>query len=106
MAESRVQTGAQGGAAKYSIPEEARQVLLNGILHNPLVQKDLPAEAAECASYVSFEGSDAPSLPVNWRFAESISSLKAYEATILNVLLKRKYGVGPAKIKINTYSAR
>lgn len=76
---------------------------MNGILDNPLVQKDLPAEAVEFASYVSFDGSDAPSLPINWKFAESISALKAYEATILNVLLTRKYGIGPAKININTY---
>ncbi|PSR99243.1 CoA-transferase family III domain-containing protein [Coniella lustricola] len=92
--------------ADYSVPAEAKRVFENGILHNPLVQRYLPAEAAEAAKHITFEGSDKPSLPINWRFAESISALKAYEATVLNVLLQRKYGVDPVQIKINTDHAQ
>ena len=89
-------------ATQYSIPSETRKLLLDGILANPLIQKYLPAGTAEAADKVSFVGSDAPSLPVNWRFAESISALKGYEATLLNVLLKRKYGVDPVPVTIDT----
>ena len=87
----------------YSVPAEARRVLEKGILGNPLIQPHLPRGAAEAAQHIVFDGSHEPSLPVNWRFAESISALKAYEATVLSVLLQRKYGVGPVKIQINTY---
>ena len=72
-------------------------------MQNPLIFKHLPVGALEATRYVSFEGSNSPFLPINWRFAESISALKAFEATILNVLLKKKYGVGPVDIKINTF---
>jgi hypothetical protein len=41
-------------------------------------------------------------MPINWRFAESISALKGLEATILNVLLARKYGIEPQEVVINT----
>ncbi|SPQ20024.1 c497e181-ad63-42c7-a5f5-b004b152f1ed [Thermothielavioides terrestris] len=77
-------------AVIYSIPSEAKKLLREGILANPLIQKNLPAGASEAAEKVSFVGSNSPSLPVNWRFAESISALKGYEAAILNVLLKKK----------------
>lgn len=92
----------KNGLESYSVPAEAQKLFAQGILQNPLIQKLLPPEALEASDYVSFEGSDKPRLPINWRFAESISSLKAYEATILNVLLKRKYGVGPVRVNINT----
>lgn len=89
-------------AAQYSIPSETKKLLLEGILANPLIRKNLPAGTSEAANKVSFVGSDSPSLPVNWRFAESISALKGYEATILNVLLKEKYGIEPVPVTINT----
>lgn len=89
-------------ATQYSIPSESRKLLLDGILANPLIQKNLPTGAAEAAGKVSFVGSDAPSLPVNWRFAESISALKGYEATVLNVLFKKKYGVDHVPVTIDT----
>lgn len=89
-------------AAQYSIPSETKKLLLEGILANPLIRKNLPAGASEAGNKVSFVGSDSPSLPVNWRFAESISALKGYEATILNVLLKEKYGIEPVPVTINT----
>ena len=89
-------------AAQYSVPSEAKKLLREGILANPLIQKNLPADAAEAAGKVSFVGSDSPSLPVNWRFAESISALKGYEAIVLSVLLKKKYGVEPVPVTIDT----
>jgi hypothetical protein len=89
----------------YSIPSEAQKLFRDGILDNPLVSKDLPPEIKQCAEQVSFEGTDLPSIPINWRFAESVSALKALEASMVNVLLLRKYGVEPAKVKINTYGS-
>lgn len=86
----------------YSVPEQTKQVFDKGILENPLVASDLPAGAVEAASKISFTGSDLPSIPINWRFAESISALHALEATLVNVLLKRKYGLEPVPITIDT----
>lgn len=86
----------------YSVPEQTKQLLNKGILENPLIASDLPTGAAEAASKISFTGSDLPSIPVNWRFAESISALRAYEATLVNVLLQRKYGLEPVPITIDT----
>lgn len=94
---------ATNGVKEYSVPEEARLLLERGIISNPLVAKNLPSGSLEASRAVSFEGSAAPSIPINWRFAESISSLKGLEATVLNVLLQRKYGIEPVKVNINTY---
>lgn len=91
------------GTEQYSVPEEARQLLQDGILRNSLVGKHLPSGALEASRTISFEGSTTPSIPINWRFAESISSLKGLEATVLNVLLKKKYNLDPVKVNINTY---
>jgi hypothetical protein len=87
---------------EYSIPEQAQGVFWKGILNNPLVVKNLPAEAAECGAKISFKGSSKPCLPINWRFAESVSALKALEATMLSVLLTRKYKVTPPCVTIDT----
>ncbi|KAL1621126.1 hypothetical protein SLS54_005620 [Diplodia seriata] len=92
--------------ASYSIPEETESIFREGILKNPLIAKLLPPEAQELAGNVRFEGSRLPSVPINWRFAESVSSLKALEATMVNVLLKRKYNVQPQKVTINTDHAQ
>lgn len=94
--------GVNGKSATYSIPEETRNVFRNGILHNPLIAQTLPSEIEEGAKTVRFEGTDRPSLPINWRFAESISALKGLEASMVNVLLKKKYGVEPQEAVINT----
>ncbi|TPX11478.1 uncharacterized protein E0L32_007897 [Thyridium curvatum] len=88
----------------YSKLDEARNVFFKGILENPLISKDLPAEAASCAARIHFSGSKEPMIPINWRLSESISALKAFEATLLNVLLLRKYGVEPPCVAINTNS--
>ncbi|KAI3318366.1 CoA-transferase family III [Xylariaceae sp. AK1471] len=86
---------------KYSVPREAKALFEDGILRNPL-HKGLPTELQALANHVRFEGSGRPSVPINWRFAESISALKAFEATMLNLLVARKYNVEPSNITINT----
>ena len=86
----------------YSIPQQTQQLFEDGILRNPLISKSLPPEALKCADKVKYVGSSAPSIPINWRFAESISSLKGLEATMLNVLLVKRYNVEPQEVVINT----
>jgi hypothetical protein len=86
----------------YSVPKTTHQIFEDGILNNPLIAPHLPKEIQECAGTVQFVGNDQPSIPINWRFAESISALKGLEAAMINVLLKRKYGVEPQKAVINT----
>jgi hypothetical protein len=97
--------GAMNGTTNgthYSVPEETSKVFKTGILCNPLITKDLPREAQVCAAPITFTGSDTPSLPINWRFAESVSALKALEATVVNILLGKKYGLPPQEVEINT----
>jgi hypothetical protein len=88
----------------YSIPHEAEKVLRHGIISNPLMV-NLPSDLPQLAKLVRFEGNATPSIPINWRLAESISALKAFEATMVNCILKRKYGVEPAEVTINTYAS-
>jgi hypothetical protein len=95
-------TNGFNGEKGYSIPKETETVFHDGILNNKLIASTLPNEIAECAKTIRFEGSDKPTLPINWRFAESISALKGLEAAMVNVLLKRKYGMGPQEAVINT----
>lgn len=90
-----------GSIHQYSVPTEAKKLFEEGILQNPLMP-DLPKELASLSKLVGFEGSDKPIIPINWRLAESISSIKAFEATMLNYLLTKKYSIPPVKIKINT----
>ncbi|KAJ5186373.1 CoA-transferase family III [Penicillium cf. viridicatum] len=85
----------------YSVPAEAQKVFLAGILQNPLV-KGLPVEIHNAAAAIKFVGSHDPSIVINWRFAESIASLKAFEGAMLSVLLQRKYGVKAPEIVIDT----
>ena len=86
----------------YSVPHEAEVVFHRGILENPLMQH-LPTCLTELSRLVHFEGNALPSIPVNWRWAESISALKALEATMLNYLLTSKYEIPPVEVTINTY---
>ncbi|KAF2661961.1 CoA-transferase family III [Lophiostoma macrostomum CBS 122681] len=86
----------------YSVPKATKDVFENGILKNRLVSSQLPEDIETCATKVEFEGTDQPSIPINWRFAESISALKGLEAAMISVLLKRKYGVEPQRTIINT----
>jgi hypothetical protein len=96
--------GANGvnGENTYSIQQETQKVFQIGILKNQLIASTLPDEIEQCAKTIHFEGTEKPSIPINWRFAESISALKGLEAAMVNVLLKRKYGLEPQKAVINT----
>jgi hypothetical protein len=89
-------------ALEYSVPREAAQLLQDGIIRNPLVVPNIPKDAAEYMFRIRFEGSELPSLPINWRFAESVSALKGLEAVMVCALLKRKYGVDVGEVVINT----
>ncbi|KAF2482794.1 CoA-transferase family III domain-containing protein [Neohortaea acidophila] len=88
----------------YSVQREAQKVFEQGVLQNPLIPK-LPAEIKDAAKAVHFTGSPAPIVPINWRFAESASVLKAFEASLLNVLRLRKYGAMFSDVTINTNHA-
>ncbi|KAF8151903.1 CoA-transferase family III domain-containing protein [Pholiota molesta] len=85
----------------YSVPREAQNVFLNGIIFNPL-HSSAPEEIKEAAQYIEYIGSSSPSIPINWRFAESIAALKGFEGAMLNVLLKKKYGIDYQEIGIHT----
>lgn len=87
---------------QYSVPDEAQKVLDEGILSNPKVASLLPAGTADFASKIKFTGNAAPSIPINWRFAESAASLKGLEACVVAQLVKRKYGVDLSGATINT----
>lgn len=91
-----------GHKTEYSIPQETQDIFDHGILKNSLIASTLPKETEECAKKVRFQGTGKPSIPINWRFAESISALKGLEAAIVNVLLKKKYGIEPQEAVINT----
>lgn len=86
----------------YSVTQTTNRIFHDGILNNPLIAPNLPKEIDECAKTVQFVGKDKPSIPINWRFAESISALKGLEAAMINVLLKRKYNIEAQKAVINT----
>jgi hypothetical protein len=89
-------------SSNYSVPQESKAILQNGILNNPLISKDLPENAQELGSKVRYTGSDAPCVPINWRFAESVSALKGLEAVMVMALLKRKYNVDVQEVNIDT----
>ncbi|KXN81477.1 hypothetical protein AN958_04558 [Leucoagaricus sp. SymC.cos] len=89
----------------YSVQDEAKKLLWEGILHNPL-HKFLPDGIEEAARHISFSGLRFPFIPVNWRYAESVSALKAFQGAMLNVLLKKKYGAAYQAIHIDTNHAQ
>ncbi|TFK32685.1 CoA-transferase family III domain-containing protein [Crucibulum laeve] len=90
---------------QYSVPSESKKLLLDGLIHNPL-HNSSPKEIEDAAANVDYVGSDLPVIPINWRFAESISALKGFQGSMLNVLLKRKYGIPYQRIIINTDHAQ
>ncbi|XPS80122.1 hypothetical protein M3J09_012083 [Ascochyta lentis] len=102
----KITNGVSNSTGSYSVPQEAQKVFENGILNNPLIAPTLPDGIADAAAKVRFEGSDKPSIPINWRFAESIAALKGLEAAMINVLLQRKYGVEAQEAVINTDHAQ
>ncbi|KAF5353210.1 hypothetical protein D9756_007851 [Leucocoprinus leucothites] len=85
----------------YSVQKESEALLWEGILRNPL-HRSLPDGIEDAARTISFSGSRLPYLPVNWRFAESVSALKAFQGAMLNVLLHKKYGLPYQRIHIDT----
>lgn len=87
----------------YSVPKAAAQTYQDAILSNPLIRPDLPQDIPG-AGFIRFTGSDSPSLPVNWRLTEAVSSLKALEAALASVLLKRRHGleIAPGSVTIDT----
>jgi hypothetical protein len=89
----------------YSVPDEASKVFFEGIINNPL-HANTPSEVKEAAKHIEYVGSSEPTLPINWRFAESIAAIKGFQGAMLNVLLKKKYGLPYQKILINTYVDR
>ena len=88
----------------YSVPKETQKIFENEILNNPLTPT-LPPEIKDAAKLVHFDGNDNPSIPINWRFAESAAALKAFEASMLNVLRAKKYGAKFSEVDINTDQA-
>jgi hypothetical protein len=86
----------------YSVPDEAKQLFRQGILNNPLIKSSLPAGWEKHADKIHFDGTSKPAIPINWRFAESVSALKAYEALLVNAVLEHRYGAKPVDININT----
>ncbi|TLS21649.1 uncharacterized protein PpBr36_09591 [Pyricularia pennisetigena] len=98
----------------YSVPAEAQKIYREQILGNPLIRNSLPLGIEKAAQSIVFTGSDAPTLPVNLRFAESISSLKALEASLLNLVLEEKlfimsfalWALDPAGANINAGTLR
>lgn len=89
------------GEATYSVQSEARRLLDKELLNNSRIP-NLPKEIQEAARHISFTGNDQPSIPINWRFAESAAALKAFEACMLNVLRSKKYGVALEDVTIDT----
>ena len=89
------------GESTYRVPQEAQKLFEYEILNNPLIPS-MPPEIKEAGKLVHFSGNDLPNIPINWRFAESISAMKAFEASMLNVLRNKKYGAGLSEVNINT----
>ncbi|WEW55601.1 hypothetical protein PRK78_001032 [Emydomyces testavorans] len=85
----------------YSVPRQASKVFREGLLSGSRTKEHLINGLGKYAT-VAFEGSQDPILPINWRFAESVSALKALEATYVNAILHKLYGVPPQKALINT----
>jgi crotonobetainyl-CoA:carnitine CoA-transferase CaiB-like acyl-CoA transferase len=86
---------------RYSVPSEAKKVLEDGIVNNPL-QKNHREELKSVLHLVTYEGSDFPKVPINWRFCESMAALKGLEASMINILNKKKYNAEPQPVVINT----
>jgi hypothetical protein len=103
MATIEKQDGVDGDVSSYSVPHEAEKVFHEGIFSNDLITQDLPKEVKETTRKVQFTGTDLPSIPINWRFAESAAALKALGAGVIGALLKKKYGVDAPTTEINTY---
>lgn len=87
---------------QYNVQGEARKIFESGILKNPRIAKFLPPECLEHNTAFTLTGSPVPSIPINWRQAESATALKMLEASLINVLLQRKYKLSPQAVTIDT----
>ncbi|KAF5337984.1 hypothetical protein D9758_014322 [Tetrapyrgos nigripes] len=85
----------------YSVPAEAKKLLENELINNEL-HSSAPPEIHDAYKYIEFKGTDFPSIPINWRFAESIAALRGFEGAMLNVLLRKKYGISYQRVIVNT----
>ncbi|KAK4502450.1 hypothetical protein PRZ48_005875 [Zasmidium cellare] len=86
----------------YSVQKEILDLLKNGILSHPK-HEDLRNRFDQTAvDAIKFTGSPEPNIPINWRFAESVSALKGVEALLLRDYLDKRFGVVPGEIEINT----
>ena len=85
----------------YTVQRETQKIFEQEILNNPLIPS-LPPEIKDASKLIHFVGNDRPSIPINWRFAESVSALKAFEASMLNVLRAKKFGAEFSEVSINT----
>lgn len=88
----------------YSVPEECR-ALLDREIKRKLSTK-FSAESHASIEHITFEGSANPSIPINWRLAESVATLKGLEAVLINIFIGRKYNEGPKDVHINTDHAQ
>src|SRR2546423_15341247 len=77
MATVEKQDGVDGDISFYSVPHEAERAFYEGIFSNDLITQDLPKVVKETARKVQFTGTDLPSIPINWRFAEPPAALDA-----------------------------
>lgn len=87
--------------SSYSVPRQAERIFHDELLGNPLISKYLPSGIAGAAAKVRFTGTDDPTMPVNWRLAESASALLALEAALVGQLLEKKYNVQAPEVEIN-----
>lgn len=85
-------------APPYSVQDETAKILHTGILNNPLLT--LPSALTPLAKSITFTGNPSPSIPINWRFAESAAALKGLEAAMLNLLSTKKYNVPASELKV------
>ncbi|KAI9307505.1 putative L-carnitine dehydratase [Cunninghamella echinulata] len=90
---------------KYNLQEECMNLFHSSIINNDKVtySSDLKQLAS---TKLRFEGSQQPGIPINWRFAESISVLKAFEGLSILDLVQKKYNTTIDNITINTDHAQ
>ncbi|KAI9306524.1 putative L-carnitine dehydratase [Cunninghamella echinulata] len=90
---------------KYNLQEECMNLFHSSIIDNDKVtySSDLKQLAS---TKLRFEGSQQPGIPINWRFAESISVLKAFEGLSILDLVQKKYNTTIDNITINTDHAQ
>ena len=90
----------------YSVPEECKGLLLQEISRKASESSTFPRECTNWGDLVTYQGTASPSIPINWRLAESVATLKGLEAVLINALVQRKYGEEPKPVVINTDHAQ